>query len=82
MRSVIIHNLPLWQVTSYDNGLCYEMAHRPSDMAVFFQGDDADNFRSTLEDLTEGLPALDYTDALAVIWSDYSHVANQWEREA
>lgn len=75
MRSATIHNLPDWQVISYGNGLAYEIAHKPSAKTLFFQGDDAVIFRDQLDGLTDGPPALDFADALHVIWSDYSEIA-------
>ena len=82
MRSTIIHELPGWRVTSYGNGLAYEVAHKPLGMAIFFQGDDAGEFRDTLEGLTESAPFLDYSDALAIVWNDHSESATQWRIEA
>lgn len=74
MRSAIIHDLLEWQVISYGNGLAYEIAHKPSGKTLFFQGDDADIFHEEFEGMTEGYPALDFADALSVIWSDYTGV--------
>lgn len=82
MRCAIIHELPGWRVTSHGNGLAYEVAHKPLGMAIFFQGDDAAQFRDELDALTEGTPALDYADALAAIWHDYSDGATQWRVDA
>lgn len=75
MTETIIHDLAEWRVTSYGNGLAYELAHKPSGETVFFQGDDAAQFREELENLTEGKPSLDYADALRIIWHDYAELA-------
>lgn len=77
MRSVIIHDLPEWRVTSYGNGLAYEIAHSPSGKTIFFQGDDAEIFRNRFETLTDGTvqPVLDFDTALSIIWHDYSEIA-------
>lgn len=77
MLHTIIHNLPEWQVTSYGNGLAYEIAHKPSGKSLFFQGDDAEEFRSRFDSLTDGTvhPVLNFSDALSVIWHDYVELA-------
>lgn len=82
MKSTIIHNLPAWQVTSYGNGLAYEVAHKPLKMSIFVQGDDAEQFRTELEALTERAPMMDYSDALAVLWNDYGASATAWKATA
>jgi hypothetical protein len=74
MKSAIIHDLPDWQVTSWGNGLAYEILHKPSKRTLFFQGDDAEIYREQFQQLTEGVPCLDFADALAVIWADYSEI--------
>lgn len=81
MKSVIIHNLPDWRVTSYGNGLAYEIANKRLSLALLFQGDDAAEFRTQIDALTDGPPALDYADALAAIWHDYSEGAAPWEQQ-
>lgn len=75
MRSVIIHDLPEWRVTSYGNGLAYEIEHKPDGRTLFFQGDDAVQFRDEFDGLTSKMPALDFSDALRVIWSEYQEIA-------
>ena len=75
MRSAIIHDLPEWQVTSYGNGLAYQIICKPEGKSLFFQGEDAEIFRKDFDAMTEGPPALDFADALGVIWSDYSEIA-------
>lgn len=75
MLCTIIHDLPDWEVTSYGNGLSYRIFNKSEGQAIFFQGDDAEIFRDELETLTEGTPALDFADALSLIWSDYAEIA-------
>lgn len=75
MRSCVIHDLPQWRVTSYGNGLAYDIEHKPSGRSVFFQGDDADTFREEFDILTCGLPALSFADALQAIFSEYEEFA-------
>lgn len=70
MRSCIIHDLPDWQVTSYGNGLAYEIVRKLDLASVFFQGDDAEYFRSDFQRLTERAPCLSYADALTIIFQD------------
>lgn len=75
MKICVIHDLPDWQVTSHGNGVAYALVNKSAKMDVFFQGDDAQLFRETLEGLTEGKPALDYADALKMIWEDFAYCA-------
>lgn len=75
MRSVIIHDLPGWRVTSWGNGLAYEIEHKPDGRTLYFQGDDAAQFRDEFDALTSGTPSLDFADALRVIWSEYQEIA-------
>lgn len=67
-----IHDLPEWRVTSYGNGLAYSIERKPSGKSLFFQGDDATQFRNEFDNLTSGIPSLEFADALQCIWSDYS----------
>lgn len=76
MQINVIHDLPDFKVISYGNGMSYDLAHMPSGRSVFFQGDDAGEFRDELERLTSGNPCrLDYANALQRIWSDYQECA-------
>ena len=75
MKTAIIHDLPNWQVTSYGNGLAYEIVNKETSRCLFFQGDDADIFRDSLSALTDKRPSLSYSDALECIWSDYNECA-------
>lgn len=75
MNAAIIHALPGWQVTSYGNGIAYELVNRRTRQAIFFQGDDAAQFRDEFDGLTGRAPSLDFADALRVIWNDYSEIA-------
>lgn len=67
-----IHDLPAWHVISYGNGLAYSIEHKPSGKSLFFQDDDAAQFRDEFDKLTSGIPSLEFADALRCIWSDYS----------
>jgi len=75
MRSTIIHDLPDWRVTSLGNGLAYEIEYKPDGRTLYFQGDDAAQFRDEFDGLTNRAPSLDFADALRVIWNDYSEIA-------
>ena len=75
MRSCIIHDLPEWRVTSWGNGLAYSIDHKPSGRDVFFQGDDAEQFRTEFDALTSGLPCLSFADALQAIFAEYGEFA-------
>lgn len=75
MQSRIIHDPPEFRVTSWGNGLAYDLEHKPSGRSVFFQGDDAAQFRDELQALTEGARCLSYADALLALWHDYEGVA-------
>jgi hypothetical protein len=79
MQSNIIHDLTGWQVTSWGNGLSYEVFNKLTNQDIFFQGEDAEIFRNQLEELTEHSPHLGYSDALRVIWNEYAE-AFQVER--
>jgi hypothetical protein len=76
MRSCIIHDLPDWRVTSWGNGLTYEIEHKPSGRDMFFQGEDAEQFRTEFDNLTTGLPCLSFTDALQAIFAEYEELQN------
>lgn len=71
MRSNIIHDLPDWQVTSFGNGLAYEIRRKSDQACMLFQDEDASAFRDEFQRLTEHPPFLDYADALTVIFHDY-----------
>lgn len=75
MQSRIIHDLAQWQVTSYGNGLAYEIMRKGDCASVFFQGDAADEFREEFERLTENPPYLDFADALTIIFQDHEELA-------
>jgi hypothetical protein len=75
MRAFVIHDLPDWQVTSYGNGLAYEILHKPDLASLFFQGEDAETFRNAFQALTEASPYLSFADALRVIFQDYGSFA-------
>jgi hypothetical protein len=75
MRSTIIHDLPDWRVTSWGNGLAYEIEHKPSGRDMFFQGEDAEQFRTKFDNLTAGLPCLSFADALQAIFAEYEEFA-------
>lgn len=70
MRQVVIHDRPDFTVTSHGNGTAYTFTHKPSGRSVFFQGDDAGQFRDDIES-HDG----DYDDIFAHIWGDYASVA-------
>lgn len=71
MKETLIHDLPGWRVWSYGNGLSYEVIKTGHPESLYFQGDDADQFRKRFDELTGGMPSLDFADALQVIWSEY-----------
>lgn len=48
MRSIIIYNKYGWTVTSWGRGTAYEL--RYGSCSVFFQGDDAEDFRREMMD--------------------------------
>jgi hypothetical protein len=77
MKKTVIHNLPDWRVTSWGNGLAYEIANMRTSQSVYFQGDDALEFSDRLELLTESRtgPRFSFADALGCLWSDYSELA-------
>ena len=76
MKSTIIHDLTGWQVTSWGNGISYEIFNKLTDQDIFLQGDDAAAFREQFEELTEYSPFLNFSDALRVIWNRYAEAFN------
>lgn len=75
MRSCIIHSTRRFTCTSYGNGLAYVLEHRSSQKSILFQGDDADQFRAELYNLSSGRLPLSYDEVLGVLWNDYHAVA-------
>lgn len=73
MSGIVTHDRPGFLVTSYWNGGAYEFRHKASGLSVYFQGDDATQFRDELDAYGEHWP--DYDAALAQLWSDYECVA-------
>ena len=69
MRSSIIHDLTGWQVTSWGNGVAYEIFNKLTGQDIFFQSDDALEFEEQFHDLTDNFPHLNYSDALRIIWN-------------
>jgi hypothetical protein len=57
MGKIVIVNTDLWTMTSYGNGLAYELFNKRTGETLFVQGDDADAFRSDFDKLdTQKLP--------------------------
>lgn len=75
MKSVIIHSTRRFTCMSYGNGLAYTLEQRSTRASILFQGEDADQFRTELENLTNGRLPLSYDDALGVLWNDYCAAA-------
>lgn len=72
MRSTIIHNTDLFNLTSYGNGLAYCLAHKTQCREVFVQGDDAGDFREAWEaiDANNGGGTLNHV--LSRLWGMYA----------
>jgi hypothetical protein len=71
MKSCIIHDLPGWRVTSWGNGLAYAIECKATGADYYVQGESADIWRDEFERLTTEAPALSFSDALRVLWSEY-----------
>lgn len=76
MRSNLIHTTRRFTCLAYGNGLAYALSHKLSGDSVLFQGDDADQFRTELDTLTNGRLPLSYDEALGVLWNDYHAAAD------
>lgn len=70
MRGVIILQHGFFRLTSYGNGASYTLER--AGRSVFFQGDDAAQFRDEMESLENSAPD---TSPLPTLWDWYSHVA-------
>lgn len=63
MSEVVIINMNGWEVVSYGNGLSYSVTG-PNGIDIFFQGDDAIQFRDDLERWETNYPDMYYSDIL------------------
>ncbi len=70
MKTTIIRERPDFTVTSYGNGLAYEMKAHPSGASAYFQGEDAERFEAELEALEARWNDVD--EALARLWFSYA----------
>jgi len=77
MKSCLIHSTRYFTCMSYGNGLAYTLEQRSTRASILFQGEDADQFRTELSNLTNGRLPLSYDDALGVLWNDYCTAAAQ-----
>lgn len=75
MKSCLIHSTRRFTCLSYGNGLAYTLEQRSTRNSILFQGEDADQFRAELDNLTCGRLPLSYDDALGVLWNDYCAAA-------
>lgn len=75
--STVVVETPRFRVRSHFNGLAYVLEHRGLGKDILFQDDDAEVFRRSLNSLTEGNEgrlALDYDDALDILWQEYAEL--------
>lgn len=75
MKSALVHNTRRFNCLSYGNGLAYTLENKLTRTSILFQGDDADQFRAELDNLTCGRLPLSFDDALGVLWNDYCTAA-------
>lgn len=73
MKSAFIRRRPQFNVISYGNGTAYALEQKPSYRSVFFQGDDADQFKREMDAFED---RLDTDAALAELWHQYSELAS------
>lgn len=59
MTRVIIHESGAYRLTSFGNGLAYALERLADAASIFVQGDDAESFRQTFEELCESEPSTD-----------------------
>ena len=76
MRTVTIHETPCFTITSCGGGFAYLFANKITNRHVFFQGDDADAFRTEMETIDASSMALgaSYDDLFGAVWADYADV--------
>lgn len=70
MKRTIIHNTDKFTVTSYGNGLAYDLWHKLQCESVFFQGDDSFDFESRVT--VEEALGRSYNEIFDAIWSEYA----------
>lgn len=75
MRGTVIYDTPTYHVVSFGNGASYLFRSKARRREVFFQGDDAAEFRSTVDGLEDACPDMEYECLLATVWEDYGHIA-------
>jgi hypothetical protein len=68
MKKCIIHESPIFRITSYGNGVGYLFENLSQGRAVWFQGDDAAHFADELEALADWR-------SLTELWGDYAEVS-------
>lgn len=73
MKSVVITNTDQFKVTSWGNGLCYEIISKEREEYIFFQGDDASQFRSEWEAYEQQKPEASINCILSRLWFDYDY---------
>lgn len=86
MNQYLIHGSTRFLQVSHGNGLAYTVVKNPPEdwknmptseiledcnHSIFVQGDDALQFQREVTRMTEGVPSLDYDDALQALWEDY-----------
>lgn len=69
-----MHDTEDFTVTSYGNGLGYELRNKTQRHYVFFQGDDATAFREELRAMEEKEPETLTNTLLARLWSEYGEI--------
>ncbi len=72
MRQVTLSDTPNYRLVSYGNGLAYSLAKKETTTDVYFQGDDATQFREELEAMENADPERLTDDILGELWHRYA----------
>jgi hypothetical protein len=79
-RMIVIHRTPSFICESGGNGFCARLENVALRRDVFFQGEDANAFLTTLEGFELVSPELAYEKILAKLWGLYAEVSQPIER--
>ena len=74
MEAVKIADTEHYSVTSYCNGCSYDLVSKERGASIFFQGDDAAQFREELEACENLNPERSIDSILNSIWLDYDEL--------
>lgn len=78
MRQFTMLDDAQFRFVSFGNGQAYSLTHKPSQRALFVQGDDATQLERELDSIEAAMPAKAYAQCIAWLWDqcDYSAMAD------